>query len=126
MIIESKNQCRLRPIRHVLQTKLLRHLRRPNIERIRDQATRRRRRPRPHYLRHRSLRVGREHVQKGGHELVVVERPVELHRQAIAQGGVADVEARVADGGKDVGGRGGCGDLAVDEVGVDECDGEAS
>ena len=72
----------------------------------------------------------RIHVQQGGHELVVVERAVELHGEAVGDGGVAYVEARVAGGGEDVivgvGFGFGSGGVVVDELGVDEGDGEAS
>lgn len=66
-------------------------------------------------------------MQQRGHELFVVERAVEPKGKPIGQGHVADVEARFADAGEDIRahfGRG-LGHLLVDEVGVDEGDGEA-
>lgn len=67
-------------------------------------------------------------MKEGGHELVVVEGAVEGQGKAVRQGGVADVEALLADGSEDVV-RGiavvGAGDLVVDGVGVEEGDGEA-
>lgn len=68
-------------------------------------------------------------MQQGSHELVVVERAVELHREAVGNGGVAYVKAGFVDAREnvvpDVVGL--CfGGLVVDGVSVDEGDGEAS
>ena len=62
----------------------------------------------------------------------MVKRAVKLEGEAVGDGGVAYVEARVTDGGEDVVvigiglGFRGVVELVVDGVGVDECDGEAS
>ena len=68
----------------------------------------------------------RIHVQQGGHELVVVERAVELHGEAVGDGGVAYVKAGVAGRGEDVIVGFGPGGVVVDVLGDDEGDGEAS
>ena len=68
----------------------------------------------------------RIHVQQGGHELVVVERAVEIHGEAVGDGGVAYVKAGVAGRGEDVIVGFGPGGVVVDVLGVDEGDGEAS
>ena len=62
----------------------------------------------------------------------MVKTAVKLEGEAVGDGGVAYVEARVTDGGEDVVVIGiglafrGVVELVVDGVGVDECDGEAS
>lgn len=67
-------------------------------------------------------------MEKPLHEPVMVQRPVEPNREPVAYRSVPDIEARVASPGEDIimaaVGFGGVGDLLVDEMGVEEGDGE--
>lgn len=64
-------------------------------------------------------------MQQGSHELVVVERPVEVNGEAVGDRAVANVEACVGEEVAGVGMGSGLGGVVVDGVGVDEGDGEA-
>lgn len=129
MIIQGEDQSRLCPERDIWQPKLPSYHWWPHEKSVRNQTTNSWL-CRLHNLLHRLLRMRRIHVQQGGHELVVVERAVELHGEAVGDGGVAYVEAGVAGGGEDVivgvGFGFGSGGVVVDVLGVDEGDGEAS
>ncbi|EXC31775.1 hypothetical protein L484_020599 [Morus notabilis] len=124
MIIKCKNQSRFSPVRNIKQTKLLSNLGRPNEKRIRNQTTNWRLLRRPNDVLDSLFHVSGEHMQQSSHELVVVERSVELDGEAIGDGAVAYVKPGVGE--EIVAGVGlGLGGVVVDGVGADEGDGEA-
>lgn len=132
VVIQRKNQGRFSPQRNIEQVKLLRNLRRPHEERVRNQTRHRSlssRRRRLHDSLHLLFHVGRKHVQQRPHELVVVQGPVEPNGEAVGDGAVVDVEAGLPYAGEDIAvhvGGVGVGGLVVDGVGVDERNGEAT
>lgn len=64
-------------------------------------------------------------MQERSHELIVVDRPIPLRREAVGDGDVTDIEAGFADAGEDVGLAAVLGEVVVDGKGVDEGDDEA-
>lgn len=97
MIIKCKNQSRFSPVRNIKQTELLTNLGRPNEKRIRNQTTNWQLLRRPNDVPDSLFHVSGEHMQQSSHELVVVERSVELDWEAIGDGAVAYVEPGVGE-----------------------------
>jgi hypothetical protein len=127
VVVEVEDEGGLRPERHVGHAELPRQRGRPDEEGVGDEAGGS---GLGHDAAEQVLGVGGEHVQEALHVLVVVQRPVEAQREAVAHQLVPHVQlrGRAHHAGEDVflAAAGARADLAVDRLRVDEGHREAA